>query len=475
METKKIIVATGQSAINDVINRFEGYEVIKSVDYRESLYEECMNLSPDILLIGEGLFGDEPLTPLLLNISKERPNTRIIYLAGSIDMKNSNKVYSLSLLVMGGIYDIINEKQITASFLKSILDKPQTQEQVDYIVKNANRAMRKEENTEVEFIIPEDENEENKSDVRNNLFLISSIKPGSGKSFVSVNLATAIAKYGVKNKEGKSPRVALIEADLQNLSLGTLLQIEGDDKNLKTAMNKIGEIVSREGELIGDSAQIEETNRYIKECFSPYYRVKNLEALVGSQLSYKELSGISRYHYIYLIDAISDYFDIIIVDTNSAVDHETTFPLTRMAKECYYILNLDFNNIRNNVRYRDVLEDMGITDKLKYILNEDVEREDSEIETGNDLEPLLFTSKHLEDSGFKLEARIPVIPKTVFLNRLYEGTPLVIDEKRDKATDRAKLEILKAANQIYPIENMSRLEEDYGSALNKSKKRGLFK
>lgn len=463
-------MATGQSAINQVVNNFEGYEVVGSIDYREMLSEECLTLSADILLIGEGLFGDEPIGPILLELSKEVPNLRIIYLAGSINMKNKSKIYALSLLVMGGIYDIINEKQITASFLKSVLDKAQTQDDVEYIVRAANKSMRKDEDAKVEFIIPEEEEED--GDTRNNLFLISSIKPGSGKSFISVNLASAIAKYGVDNKEGKRPRVALIEADLQNLSLGTLLQIEGDTKNLKTAMNRIGEIVSREGELIGTDIQIEETNRYIKECFSPYYRVKNLEALVGSQLSYKELDGISRYHYIYLIDAISDYYDVIIVDTNSAVDHETTFPLARMAKECYYILNLDFNNIRNNVRYKDVLDDMGISDKIKYILNEDILEDDKDANTGNDTEALLFTSQHLEDSGFKLEAKIPLIPKTVFLNRLYEGTPLVLDESKKGYTDKTKLEILKAANQIYPIQNLSNLESEYES--NTKRKRSLF-
>ena len=57
--------------------------------------------------------------------------------------------------------------------------------------------------------------------------MISSIKPGCGKSFVSTNVATAIAKFGDK-KDGRQPRVCILEADLQTLSVGTLLSLEDD-------------------------------------------------------------------------------------------------------------------------------------------------------------------------------------------------------------------------------------------------------
>ena len=187
--------------------------------------------------------------------------------------------------------------------------------------------------------------------------------------------------------------------------------------------------------------------------------------MVGSQLTLKELEGITNYHYIYLVDAIVDEFDVLIVDSNSSLTHVTTFPLLYMAKNCYYVLNLDFNNVRNNIRYREVLREIGIFDKVRYVLNEDISNDVKSESTGTAIEELMFTADHLEDSGFKLEARIPVIPKTVFLNRLYEGTPIVLDEK--KSTEHIRYELLKVANQIYPIKNFSEIEERQNKTIKK--------
>lgn len=468
---KKILVATGQDIINSTVKKFNDYSVVGEVNSREELMDMCHSSQANILLIGEGLYGETSLVKLILEITRQIPNIRVVYLAGDVDIRDEGRINSLALLVMAGIYDIIHEKKMTVNMLRTALDVPKSEKDVDYIIKASNKSISKrDKGSEVEFIIP-DEFKEEDDDIRNNLHVVSSIKPGTGKSFLSVNLATAIAQYGIDTKSGKRPRVGLIEADLQNLSLGTLLQIEDDDKNLKTVMKKISSIVTDSGDFIGNPRETEEVNHYIKSCFMPYYRVKNLEALVGSQLTLKELEGVTSYHYIYLIDAIIDKFDVLIVDSNSALTHVTTYPLLHMAKSCYYVLNLDFNNVRNNLRYKDMLKEIGIIDKVKYVLNEDISNEVKKDYDGTSLEELIFDANHLEDSGFKLEARIPVIPKTVFLNRLYEGTPIVLDEKG--STEEVRFELLKVANQIYPIKNFSKMEEEMQGQ--KRKKKGFFK
>lgn len=457
---KKIIVATGQEIINSVIQRFEDYTVVGTINSRDELYIKCQEYQADILLVGEGLFGSIPLIKPLLEITRQLPNTRIIYLTGDLDFKDENKINSLALLIMAGVYDIIHEKKMTVSMLKSVLDNPKLEKDIDYIVKASNKlTLTRDKENKIEFIVPEEYKEEN-DEIKDNLHVISSIKPGTGKSFLSVNIAAAIAQYGVNTNEGKRPRVGLIEADLQNLSLGTLLQIEDDSKNLKTVMEKIKTIITDDGDCIGDSKQIEEVNDYIKDCFMPYCKIKNLKALVGSQLSLEELENIISYHYIYLVDAVVDNFDVLIVDSNSALTHVTTYPLLRMAKNCYYVLNLDFNNIRNNMKYKETLKEIGILDKVKYVLNEDISNEEEKDHDGTSIEKLMFNSSHLEDSNFKLEAKIPVIPKTIFLNRVFEGTPIVLNDKiKEENVIKAKFELLKIANQIYPIKDFSEIEE----------------
>ncbi len=301
-----------------------------------------------------------------------------------------------------------------------------------------------------------------------NLAIMSSIKPGTGKSFLSVNVATAIAAYGKKTAKGQRPKVALIEGDLQNLSIGTLLQIEDSKKNLKNVMKRIAEIVTKEGEFIGTPYQVEEINSYIKSSFLPYGKLKNLLCLVGSQLSFEEIEDIAPHYYTYLVEAIAPEFDVVIVDTNSALTHVTTYPLLQMAKNCFYILNLDFNNIRNNTRYRETLQNIGVLDKVKYILNEDLTKEIIK----NQKEDLLYTSEHLAESGFNLVAKVPLIDKSIFLNRLYNGTPVVLDEN-NKDTALAKKELLKVANEIYPIEGFDSSKEKIKG--NKETKKGFFR
>lgn len=466
---KTVIVATGQKNVDEAIAKFDHYEIVSAVEYRNEIQEACKFFNADILVIGEGLAGHESLMQILLQLVRDYPNMRIIYLAGYVDLKDEAKVNALGVLVMAGIYDIIHEKKITIQSLRNILDNPKDQESMEYLTKRVKEASSRDS---VQFEIPEEELAREEEDVYKNLFVVSSIKPGTGKSFLSTNVATAIAQFGVDNKDGKRPRVALIEADLQNLSVGTLLQIEDDKKNLKAVMEQISKIVNEDGKFVGTLQQTEETNNFIKSCFKPYYRVKNLEALVGSQLTFNEIETIQPYYYVYLIDAIINEFDVIVVDTNSSLTHITTFPLLQMAKSCYYVLNLDFNNVRNNARYKDILQEMGIINKVKYVLNEDIINDRDQSATGADIENLIFTADHLDDSAFKLEARVPMLPKTVFLNRLYEGTPVVLDDK--KYTTSARYEIMKVANQIWPIKNFKEIEEKYLAQFGGGKKKGRF-
>jgi MinD-like ATPase involved in chromosome partitioning or flagellar assembly/DNA-binding NarL/FixJ family response regulator len=469
--TKKIIVASGNSTVDEAVGKFEGYDVVASVEYKNELIDACNTHQPDILMLGEGLAGQEPLMQIMLQVVKDFPNLRVIYLAGHVDMRDEHKVNSLGILVMAGIYDIYHERKISLQILRNLLNNPKTEEQMSYLTKRVNNTSKgNKKDSLIEFEIPEEENISD-DDVYKNLFVVSSIKPGTGKSFLSTNIATAIATYGVETKDGRKPRVALIEADLQNLSVGTLLQIEDDKKNLKSVIDKINTIINDSGNLTGSLKETEDANAFIRSCFKPYYRSKNLEALVGSQLTFAEIENVKPYHYIYLIDAIIDNYDVVIVDSNSSLTHVTTFPLLHMAKNCYYVLNLDFNNVRNNVRYKDILKEIGISDKVRYVLNEDISSDEGEQYVGHELEELIFTADHLDDSDFKLEARIPTIPKTVFLNRLYEGTPVVLDDK--KYTLKARHELMKVANQIWPIKNFKDIEEQVINQKTK-KKKGLF-
>ena len=111
---------------------------------------------------------------------------------------------------------------------------------------------------------------------------------------------------------------------------------------------------------------------------------------------------------------------------------------------------------------------MGILNKVKYILNQDIIDESSK--------DLIFTKQLIDQNQFKLEASIPQISPALFYNRLYEGIPICLDE--NIKTCKVRLELSKIANQIWNIENMDELVDEveyYENQKNpKKKKRAIF-
>lgn len=468
MKIQSILAATGKEQLDRAFSSVKGYEVVDIVKTKKELEEVCDFYKPDILIVSEGLRGSQSLREIIFKIISKHRDLRIIYLAGNVDMKDFEKVNALGYLVLSGVTDIIIETKFNMELLNNILNNPKRFEDVKIFTKNI---ITNEVVTEsLEFEEEKDIDLDDEINPYNKIYTVSSIKPGSGKSFTVSNIAAAIARYGKKKPNGQRPRVAIIEGDLQNLSVGTLLQIEDPKWNLKTALDAIATLFNEEGDLVAKASQMDEVNRIIKNCMKPYYHIKNLSALTGSQISYSDLLNVKPHYYIYLMEALLDDYDVIIVDSNSNVGHVTTEPVMYMAKTCYYVINLDFNNIRNNARYRKTLAEMQILDKVKYILNEDVE-EDSVI-GGTDIEALEFDKNQLKENGFNTVAEIPMIPKAIFLNRLHDGKPVVLDD--NEYTLKVKYQFFRICNEIWEIEDFDKVEREALGLNNTTKKKGFL-
>ena len=274
MQIKSIVAATGNEKLDKAFSSVKGYEVVDIVKTKKDLEEICDFYNPNVLIVSEELRGSQSLKEILFRIINKNRDIRIIYLAGSVNMKDEARVNSLGYLVLAGVTDIIVETKFNMEVLNNILNKPKHFEDVKVFTKNITAAETVKEMIEFEEEV--DPDIDDRYNPYDKIFTISSIKPGSGKSFVSTNVATAIARYGKKKPDGSRPKVAVIEADLQNLSVGTLLQVEDEKWNLKTAMDAIGTLFNEKGDLVGKASQMDEVNRIIKNCMKPYYHVKNL-------------------------------------------------------------------------------------------------------------------------------------------------------------------------------------------------------
>ena len=437
----RIVIASNNPVIEKTIEKMGICNVLKCANTLEDASRVAIETKAEMMFICD-IKGDVYKT--CKDVKSYSPDTRIIYVAGELNKDDVAMAGLISDLVQLGVYDICLDATLKKSTLRELLTTTKTySDMAKYII--------------IKEIYESDVNPYIDEDGAKNVVIFSSIKPGSGKSFISTNIATAIAKFAKEKKNGEKPKVAIIEGDLQSLSVGTLLQIENPTFNLRTALLEVSRVVNKAGDLVGTEKDQRDVEQRVLDCFNQFNEIPNLYALVGSQLSLRDLHEINSYQYYYLISILVKHFDVIIVDTNSSLEHITTGPLLELAKACYYILDLDINNIRNNIRYRDDLNEL-CRGKVRYILNRDMPKEKGAKYT----EELKYGSDDLVASGFNLAARIPMVDLTVMYNHVYNGHPLILDDK--PSTLRAREELLTIASQICPL-------KDEAFAKKKTKKR----
>lgn len=399
---------------------------------------------PEILLVADKLAGDESVINMMIAIKKSHPYLRIIYLAGGLDPKDQVRRDALGALVLSGISDIVTEKKMNIDYVVDVIENPIPYESVSHLARGIVDGKTEAASAFSGLDFSDYGEYDELVDERNNIYVFTSIKPGTGKSVISTNAACALARFG-KNKRGELPRVALIEADLQTLSVGTMLGIVEDKYyNLGTALRSAASVFDR-GNIIADDEKIKRVKTTIRNCFVEYPEQQNLHVLSGSMLTPEEIDAlkVESQYYSFILDAIKDDYDYVIVDLNSSVFHVTTFTLLQAAKTCFYILNLDYNNVRNNIRYRSTLEAFGIADKIKYVVNQNIENTPEYEEFGVGMEPLIFTADKIEKDFFHISVRIPSLPLSVQLNRQFEGMPAIFDKDPELSVDRFRLSILE--------------------------------
>lgn len=442
----RIVSATGIPRLDDDIEAYQQFSLLGRCNLKSEIAEVVEVSDPDVLIVSDHISGEENLAKLLLEIKNRFPHVRIVYFAGELMQRDTKRRDMLGMLVMVGIYDIVLGRTLNRDVAIDAIIHPRAYEAVEFLTRNLIDSKAEVYNAFAGLSYEEvDELEELDKD--NNVYVFTSVKPGTGKSFSAINAACAVAKYG----EGR-PRVALIDADLQTLSVGTTLGMQDDPKkNIKTCMEAIAGIFDN-GKLIDDEEKIKRTKRIMKDCFVRYSKIPNLDVLIGSSLTPEEVDAlnIKPEYYTYLVETIREDYEIVIVDLNSNIFHVTSFGILRMCKTAYYIVNLDFNNIRNNVRYKNMLDEIDISRKVKYVLNQAIENTEFYDYLGVADKPLIFTPDDMEKkSEINIFKKIPYISPVIAYNNAYNGLPAILDT--EEAMDRVRFAILDLANDIYPM------------------------
>lgn len=452
---ERILIASKFSQIQKIAQQLEGFVVVGFTNNKENITPMLEQYEPNTLFVVDGLSGDGDVIDIMIQAKLTYHDLKIIFATGEVDKSNMLALDPLAKLTDYGIYDIYTSTRYNAKMIETMLRNKKTIQDV----KDIRRFKNDEGNKSVLVLRP-------KADGYNNIVAVSSIKPGTGKSFTSTNMAMAIAKYGKPKIDGSMPKVAIVEGDLQSLSVGTLLQLHNERYNLKAALAKVATIIDENGRFTVDEYRQREVKDFILRCFISHPEVPNLYALTGSQLSIREIDFVNPYQYFVMIKMVVDEFDLIIIDSNSSLEHRTTGPILQLAKTCFFVMDLDFCNVRSNLRYRQILEELGLTHKIRYVLNKDITPQLADSFT----EPLKYGARSLEADGFNLVAKFPMIDAAVISNRLYEGKPIILDKTRD--TLFARMEISKLADSIWPMNNQFELNNELKGYA--KKKRGFF-
>lgn len=435
------------------------FRVIGNFDRKDNLVQFCHDTldKKDILFFVESTSGEN--IEFIIQFHHNFPDVRIIYISPDIDLTNITFVDRLCQLIDNGIYDIYYGETINKQMIQDFLINPRTRDynQPLLVLRKRNReaVFRKYEEPEKESS-KESKNESKEaadlfSNGYDNVVVVSSIKPGSGKSFISTNIAAGIAKYGKAKFNGDKPKVAIIEGDLQTLAVGTLLGVRDEKYNLKTALDKVATVMDDEGNFIGDEEDHEQVKKFIMKCFLPYEEINNLYVLAASQVNFDEWVTINPYHYFYLIESIIDEFDVIIIDSNSSLEHKTTAPVLQLANICLYVIDLEYNNIRMNIRYQQTLRELGILKKVHYVLNRDISKSIAR----KFAEPLEYDADSLA-KDFHVIGRIPLVDASIILNRLRRKRPIVLDTTSNSI--EARMEFTNICDKIWPMDNILSLK-----------------
>lgn len=433
---QRLIVASSIKGLAETIAK-EGYDVVQSVDTTNDLQRlfGSSEALANTLLVTEKIEQQGSLVNILLDIHEHFPEVRIIFLATGT-LENRYTVNQLHMLCSHGIYDLFYEGRITREKIHHLLDNPK--ESSDCIaIEEKFKEFKDIAPTPIATVIKESIKDET---IKNNIVAVTSVKPGTGKSFVSSNLAVTLAKYGKKD-DGSKPKVLLLEGDLQTLSVYTLFGIKDEKYNLRAALRMIDTYMEYHSvdEWFNGAEDIKE---FIRHCCLRT-SIDNLYILEGHDFDVNETSSCDGASYYYLTMYLATLYDQIVIDSNSSLQHATTDPILQLSKTLYFVFTTDFNNLKLNVRYQDELANLGVKDKVKYVLNKALFGEQKLNYTFE------YDDKEIVGNKLRIDYEIPLVDMAVILNSTYKHEMLAMDNTPKTLFVREKF--IRLANDVMPL------------------------
>lgn len=442
----KIALATTIKGLDKALRSIKKYQIVSSVTNMIELQNIMINTSDsfDLLIVSEKIDGTGSVSQIIQDIKKENPSLRIIYISSG-NLQSEYYIEQYYELIKSGIYDIYYGNGLSLDKLINMIDNPKDKTDCQEISEAKEILKSRDEMVQIEedpLLIADNDAK------RDNVYLVTSVKPGTGKSFVSSNLACTLAKYGKTKVNGEKPRVLLVEGDLQTLSVSTLFGIKNDEFNLNKALDKINLFMSSHTLDDWYSEKGNDIKHFIDKCCIQTSQISNLYVMESHDFGFDEIYNIEPSDYYYLIDYLSSCFDLVVIDANSSLQHKTTDPLFQLSKYIYFVLTTDYNNVRLNIKSKNAIEELGVEDKTRYVLNKAL----SNVQQKEFAATFDYTDEEILNGKFQINYKIPLVDISMMYNSTYHHIPITLNS--EFSTLLARIKFINIAKDIYPLENI---------------------
>lgn len=138
LNKKRILFAVSARKLEDALelDLANDFDVVGTVLDKGGVESMVAKTNPDILIIREALSGAEPILKVIKSIRSKYSQVRIVFMSG----RNSSSDKLLSNIVSMGIYDLILGESVSKKKIISILRKPMTFQDVNYLLNPDNLA-----------------------------------------------------------------------------------------------------------------------------------------------------------------------------------------------------------------------------------------------------------------------------------------------------------------------------------------------
>lgn len=106
------------------------FDFVGTATYREVIVDKVRQTNPDILIIREAIPGTKSIIDIIYTIRNNHKNVRIIFMTGRREPGD----LLLADLVSYGVYDIITSESILMKEVVSLIQKPQSFDDVSYLL-----------------------------------------------------------------------------------------------------------------------------------------------------------------------------------------------------------------------------------------------------------------------------------------------------------------------------------------------------